>query len=103
MTDVIFSEYELEMHQKLLSLHYHVHYRIDPNRPDLEDFIKMLKHRIDVYDDFIFIKDMKFFMRTYTIQNWDQENFDYNMRLLYEYRLSNPLEVLVKKKTTKER
>ena len=81
----ILTEYDKSMFSKLTSLHYRVYYRIDPNRTDKAEFVAMLKKRIDLYNDFEFIRGMTYFRRIYTVDNWEAENKAYNKQLMDEY------------------
>ncbi len=57
------TEYEEKMFNNLSTLELGRWMNIKQDRPDLEEFIKVIKKRIDEMDDFIFSDDYKKFKR----------------------------------------
>ena len=57
------TEYETKMFDNLNKLELGTWYRINQERPDLKEFISVIKKRIDEMDDFIFSNDYSKFKR----------------------------------------
>lgn len=57
MESATFSDYEIEMFSKLETLPFNTYFPVSPDRKDYDQFIAMVKKRIDIFDDFIFSDD----------------------------------------------
>lgn len=70
------TEYEEKMFNNLSTLELGRWMNIKQDRPDLEEFIKVIKKRIDEMDDFIFSDDYKTFKRVlpFKTQVWIMNN-----------------------------
>ncbi len=76
------------MFGKLLTLEYNHYYTIRKDRPDYDDFIVMLKKRIDMYQDFMFTRDYSQFTRIITVEEMERDfdvEFENGIKIKYHF------------------